>query len=138
MRRLVYGFVIAAFCILSMAWLQPTHAQGQPTAPQISDPKLDAAAKAIKRLQDMQQSYDEKLKKTAPADQDRVISAADAEMKKAVTVVLSGFEDRRKLFDRKPLGPGGSAKTRSAHATIGEIASMPGTYDSPGSRRPHA
>jgi hypothetical protein len=85
MRRLAQGLVIAAFCALSIVPFQPTHAQSQPTSPQISDRKLDAAAKAIKQLHHIQQSYDEKLKKTAPADQDRVISAADAEMKKAVT-----------------------------------------------------
>ena len=85
MRRLTQGFVIAVFCALSMVPFQPARAQGQPTSPQISDRKLDAAAKAIKRLHDIEQRYDEKLKKTAPADQDSVIKAADGEMKKAVT-----------------------------------------------------
>jgi hypothetical protein len=83
MRRLIYVFVIAALC--PMVSFQPTHAQDQPTSQTISDHKLDATANALKRIHDIRQSYEEKLKDTAPNDQDRVIHEANAALEKAVT-----------------------------------------------------
>jgi hypothetical protein len=85
MRSLTQGFIAAAFCAFSILSLQPAHAQNQPTSPTISDQKLDATATAMGRVSSLQKTYQEKLAKTSPADQDGVIAEANKALKKAVT-----------------------------------------------------
>jgi hypothetical protein len=72
-------------CALSVFSVPPAHAQSQQASPNISDKKLDAAASAMGRMIDVQKSYQQKLAKAAPADQDRVIAEGNAALKKAVT-----------------------------------------------------
>ena len=71
--------------VLSVVSLSPAFSQNQPTAPGISDQKLDQAAAAIARVDSLHKSYQQKLTQTPPNEQDRVKAEAGNALQKAVT-----------------------------------------------------
>ena len=61
---------------------------GRPTAPtttSIPDSKLDATAKAVKKISSVKDSYDQKLAQAPAAEKNRLADEADAAAKKAIT-----------------------------------------------------
>lgn len=94
---------IAAICATALAavgLLTITAAQGQqqppsspsvparPTAPtktEIPDSKLDATAKAVKKISSVKDSYDQKLAQAPAAEKHKLADEADAAAKNAIT-----------------------------------------------------
>lgn len=60
---------------------------GRPTAPttSIPDSKLDATAKAVKKISSVKDSYDQKLAQAPAAEKNKLADEADAAAKKAIT-----------------------------------------------------
>jgi uncharacterized protein DUF4168 len=83
MRRLKTIAAVAG--VLSVLSLAPAYSQDQPTTAGISDQKLDQAAAAVARVNNLHKSYQQKLTQTPPDEQDRVIAEANNALKKAVT-----------------------------------------------------
>jgi uncharacterized protein DUF4168 len=71
--------------VLSVLSLAPAYSQDQPTTAGISDQKLDQAAAAVARVNNLHKSYQQKLTQTPPDEQDRVIAEANNALQKAVT-----------------------------------------------------
>lgn len=61
--------------------------QAQPATPpaNISDQKLDAAAKALQKVTTIRQNYQQKIEAASPADKPRLASEGNDALKKAVT-----------------------------------------------------
>lgn len=60
---------------------------GRPTAPttSIPDSKLDATAKAVKKISSVKDNYDQKLAQAPAAEKNKLADEADAAAKKAIT-----------------------------------------------------
>jgi hypothetical protein len=82
------GFAAASFLLVPVA-----NAQNQPASPpattakpaDISDNKLDAAAKAVKQVSAVSDSYKKKLAQASAAEKEKLLDQADQEVTKAVT-----------------------------------------------------
>jgi predicted TIM-barrel fold metal-dependent hydrolase len=95
--QLVATVAIAAVPIFSMpaAIAQNQPAQGQrapsqpgqqmPSAANIPDAKLDAAAAAIDHVASIKQNYEQKMASAAPADKDKIAGDANSAIQKAIT-----------------------------------------------------
>jgi hypothetical protein len=89
--------VSCALVVLSAGWLiaQPAAAQNQSTSPSVpdastpnanvSDQKLDQAAAAIKNVQVVRNTYDQKVSAASPQEQTKIVTEANTAMQKAVT-----------------------------------------------------
>jgi hypothetical protein len=93
MRPVVQSLAAAVLGVAAMLSAPPASAQNQPApeaqpaAPSvnISDQKLDAAAKAIQSVTKVRQSYQQKIEAAAPADKPRLANEGNDALKKAVT-----------------------------------------------------
>ena len=92
MRRSMQAVAAIAMLGAAGALAPPLYAQtkaapGQSAAPSptISDKKLDAAAAALQKVVDLQQSYKQRMATAAPKDKDRIADEADQQLAKAVT-----------------------------------------------------
>lgn len=83
----VFAFVTALALVTAPAVAQtdapPAAAQAQPA--EISDQKLDAAAAALEKVNDIKRSYEQQLTSAAPAEQERIVTEANTALSKAVT-----------------------------------------------------
>lgn len=83
----VFAFVTALALVAAPAVAQtdapPPAAQAQPA--EISDQKLDAAAAALEKVNDIKRSYEQQLTSAAPAEQERIVTEANTALSKAVT-----------------------------------------------------
>jgi Domain of unknown function (DUF4168) len=91
MRRLMLPI---AAVVLGAGWTLAAPAANAQTkaAPQnqaapatIPDQKLDAAAAALQKVVDLQQTYKQRMATAAPKDKDRIAKEADQQLSKAVT-----------------------------------------------------
>jgi hypothetical protein len=104
-------FAAAAVAAASLLTLSAADAQNQSPqnaspAPNISDPKLDAAAAAIDHVTTIRQSYQQKLSTAAPSDQQRIAGEATDQMKKAVTDQGLSVEEYNSILQVAQNNPG--------------------------------
>jgi hypothetical protein len=82
-----------AAAVLGAAWTfaapaadaQTPKAQKQAAPTAITDQKLDAAAAALQKVVDLQQTYKQRMATAAPKDKDRLANEANQQLAKAVT-----------------------------------------------------
>jgi len=76
--------IAASVGVVAAVSLAPAYSQNQPTPSGISDTKLDQAAAAIKHVDKLQRSYQQKLEQASPDERDHVIEEAYSALEKAV------------------------------------------------------
>lgn len=75
---------------------------GRPTAPtttSIPDSKLDATAKAVKKISSVKDSYDQKLAQAPAAEKNKLADEADAAAKKAITEQWLSVEEYTTILE---------------------------------------
>jgi len=79
----VAGALAIAAPVGAQTQTQDAPAQAQPS--NIPDQKLDAAAAALEKVNDIKRSYEQQLTSAAPAEQERIVNEANTALSKAVT-----------------------------------------------------
>ncbi len=99
MKKSIAATCATALAAISLLIMPAAHGQqqsqspsspsmpGRPTAPttSIPDSKLDATAKAVKKISSVKDSYDQKLAQAPAAEKNKLADEADAAAKKAIT-----------------------------------------------------
>jgi hypothetical protein len=102
--RSVAAAILAAGCYLSIPTVNVL-AQSPPpgpstSAPDLSDQKLSAVAAALERVASLQQDYGQRIAETeAPADKERIVAEANAELTRAVTEQGLSVEEYTSILD---------------------------------------
>lgn len=85
LRALVVAGTLAAFAVAAAAQTPAPEAPAQAQSSDIPDQKLDAAAAALEKVNDIKRSYEQQLTSAPPAEQERIVNEANTALSKAVT-----------------------------------------------------
>jgi hypothetical protein len=103
-RRSFAAAILTAGCYLCMP---PAHVLAQspppgpsPSAPELSDQKLDAVAAALERVVSLQKDYRQRIAEAqTDAEKERIVAEAHGEFTKAVTDQGLSFEEYASILD---------------------------------------